>query len=466
MWLSETIRPVSVVRASYLKRWIVAVGVLAIGSLSVTSGTMAASARASNPVRALPWGREIQIAGRGNPGVFTSLSCAARGSCTAVGYWSLIHQFPAPPEGFIVDETRGKWGTPFVVPGLDANQLVGSSVTSVSCRAPGTCAAGGSASSPHGPDGFLVNEKGGVWGDAQLEPGPVEAVSCATPGNCTAVGGQTDAQGFVVDETNGVWGTAQDVPGLATLSGGSGSYVDLVSCTAIGDCSAAGRFPEGHVFGGFVVDESHGVWGNAEEVPGFSSLHSIYAGLPMSALSCAGPGDCAAIGNYETYPDHFGAFVVDESGGIWRVAKMIPGVGALNAVSCWAVARCDAVATAGLPSGVSSGVVVEERAGRWGHAHQIPGLLALVRGGSILPTTISCDSTGDCAAGGVDGGSANFIVDKVGGVWHDAAIVRNGDGQSTIVTCLAGDHCVVATDAYKPVETGEVASGPILPRPR
>jgi hypothetical protein len=437
------------------------------GTLAATSPTMAAAERSSNPSRALPWGKEIQIPGGGNPGVFTSLSCAARGSCTAVGYWSLIHQYPAPPEGFILDETHGTWGTPFVVPGLDASQLVGSSVMSVSCRAPGTCAAGGFASSSNGPDGFVVNEKGGVWGDAQPEPGPVESVSCATPGDCAAVGGQTDAQGFVVDEINGVWGIAQDVPGLATLSGGSQSYVDFVSCTARGDCSAAGRFAEGHIFVGFVVEESHGNWGNAEEIPAFSSLHTIFAGLPISALSCAAPGDCAAIGAYESYPDHFGAFVVAESRGIWHAAKVIPGVGALNAVSCWAVGSCDAVATAGLPGTfVSWGMVLGERAGRWGHAHKIPGLLALARGGYILPTTISCDSTGDCAAGGVEGGGANFIVDKVGGVWHDAASVRNGDGQSTVVTCLARDHCVVATDAYKPGETGEVASGPVLPRRR
>ena len=463
--------------ATYPRRWVIAGVVLLSASLTPTSPTMA-SARSSNPFGPLPWGKEIQIAGGGNPGVFTSLSCAARGYCTAVGHWSLIHKFRAPPEGFILDETHGRWGKPFAVPGLTVSQRGESTLVSVSCRAPGSCTAGGSV----GTGGILVDEKRGVWGKARPEPGPhslaqatpsgVESVSCGAPGDCAAVGtygAAGNGSGFVINETNGVWGAAKDVPGLAALSGGAAA-VNAVSCTAVGDCSAAGSWFVGLIQHGFVVDESHGIWGSAEEIAGLSLNYGGFP-HPAFALSCAAPGDCEATGVTDEGHGHGTGFVVDERGGVWGAAKAIPGFASLNsgddggatAISCWAVGSCDAVGmysdTSGL--GAEFGFLVEERAGTWHGASAIPGLVGVVRGGYADPTTISCDATGDCAAGGVNG-TANFLVDKVLGVWHDATSVRNGGGKSTEISCVAGDHCVVATDAYRPAETGEVASGPVL----
>jgi hypothetical protein len=278
----------------------------------------------------------------------------------------------------------------------------------------------------------------------------------------------------VVVERKGVWGAAQDVPGLAALSNGGGTAaVNAVSCTAVGDCSAAGSWFAGSVQHGFVVDESHGIWGSAEEIPGLSLNYGGFP-HPTFALSCAAPGDCAATGATDEGHGHGTGFIVDERGGVWGAARPIPGFASLNvgddggatAISCWAVGSCDAVGmySDGSGSGAGLGFLVEERAGTWRSARAIPGLVGVVRGGYAEPTTISCDATGDCAAGGVDGGSANFLVDKVSGAWHDATAIRNGGGQTTEISCVAGDHCVVATDAYKPKETGEVASGPVLPR--
>lgn len=479
------------VRGHFPTRWIIAAAVLVVGSLATTSPTIAASARSSNPLRPLPWGREIQINGDSG-GVFTSVSCAAKGYCTAVGYW-ILSTYPGNPEGFILDERHGKWGGPFTVPGLHANQLDGSIVSSVSCRAPGTCTAGGTAGTPfaNGAAGFVIDEKGGVWGKARPEPGPhslalgtprdatVESVSCARSGDCAAAGQYANAagqlQGFVVDETNGVWRTAQDVPGLATLNAEGFASVDSVSCTAPGDCSAAGSWDDAQGQHGFVVDQSHGTWGTVEGIPALL-LHESGLGPPILSVSCAAPGDCAAVGADGT-DGQYGGFVVNESGGTWGAPEAIPGLASLNtgnyavmgAISCWAVGSCDAVGMYQVqPSvGLERGFMVEERAGAWHPAHTIPGLVGVTQDGYALPTTISCDATGDCAAGGVDGGGANFIVDKVRGVWHDAAAIPKADGQSTEISCVAGDHCVVATDIYyKYGGTGEVASGPVLPRRR
>lgn len=196
----------------------------------------------------------------------------------------------------------------------------------------------------------------------------------------------------------------------------------------------------------------------------------------MFALSCAAPGDCAATGTIDEGDGMSSGFLVDEVRGRWGTARQIPGLAALNegdyggasAVSCWATGSCDVVGmySDGNGPGFGRAFLVEERAGRWRSARTIPGIDALTGplGSHVMPTTISCDATGDCAAGGIIGGG-NFLVDDVRGVWHDAADVRNGGGTSTEVSCVRGDHCVVATDAYRPTETGEVASGP-RPSPR
>jgi hypothetical protein len=77
----------------------------------------------------------------------------------------------------------------------------------------------------------VVSEKNGVWSQAIEVPGlgPLNAgglahvvsVSCGSAGSCAAGGsyatGHGPVRGFVVSETNGVWGQVIDVPGLAAL---------------------------------------------------------------------------------------------------------------------------------------------------------------------------------------------------------------------------------------------------------
>ena len=76
------------VHATHRRRWGIAVSMLLLASLASTSPAMAGSAARAPRCRPLR-GKEIQISGHGDPGVFTSLSCAASGDCTAVGYWSV-----------------------------------------------------------------------------------------------------------------------------------------------------------------------------------------------------------------------------------------------------------------------------------------------------------------------------------------------------------------------------------------
>src|SRR5690242_9783539 len=74
-----------------------------------------------------------------------------------------------------------------------------------------------------------------------------------------------------VGTLGGTWGTAEEVPGTAALNKAGGAEISSVSCASAGNCSAGGfyetgrpRFPRTQVF---VVSETHGTWGTAEQVP-------------------------------------------------------------------------------------------------------------------------------------------------------------------------------------------------------
>jgi hypothetical protein len=178
-----------------------------------------------------------------------TVSCAAPGECVAGGYYEDgSDNFNA----FVVDEKDGSWGSATEVPGTAALNGGGSAtVSSVSCAAPGECAAGGDYTdgSGHGQV-FVADEKDGRWDNAIEVRGTATgngvnaymgSVSCATAGNCSAGGSSTRA--FVVDETNGRWSRAIGV---------SGNEVDSVSCAAPDECAASGT--EGSTVHGFVVN--------------------------------------------------------------------------------------------------------------------------------------------------------------------------------------------------------------------
>jgi hypothetical protein len=95
-------------------------------------------------------------------------------------------------------------------------------------------------------------------------------------GNCSA-GGYYSASGlqaFVINETNGTWGTAEEVPGTAALNQGGDAAIEPVSCGAAGNSSAGGEYVDSadneQVF---VVKETNGVWHTATEVRGSGALN-------------------------------------------------------------------------------------------------------------------------------------------------------------------------------------------------
>lgn len=267
-----------------------------------------------------------------------------------------------------------------------------------------------------------ANAGGGTWNNAHQIPGlaalatrhidEVDTVSCSSPGNCSAGGLYvTPANGdggeaFVANETGGVWGKAEEVPGTAALNAGDGGAgVASMSCRSNGNCSAGGEYTESS--GGeqaFVVDEVNGTWGTAVQAPGTAALN-VGDGAQVSAVSCGSPGNCGAVGQYS---DNTGpldqVFAMDEVNGTWQNAQQIPGTGALNA------------------------------------------------GDEASIGSLSCRSPGNCSAGGSYLDASNhlqaFVVSEVNGTWGTAIEVpgattlnAGGNGATTSLSCASAGTC-------------------------
>jgi hypothetical protein len=263
----------------------------------------------------------------------------------------------------------------------------------------------------------------GGWGTAAAVPGlaalnvgndaQVSLVSCVSAGNCGAAGfysTHTSDQAFVVSQTNGTWGKAEQVPGIAALDGGQESEINSLWCASAGNCSAGGSYTDRFGMGdAFVVDEISGTWGKVQAVPGIAALNKG-PDASVDSLSCASAGNCSAGGSYTDGSGNAQAFVVSETGGTWGNAQEVPGAGALNAggqaninsVSCPSAGNCGATGNYQDTAGHTQVFVVDEKNGTWGNAQEVPGTAALNVGADANDgMQVSCPSAGNCGGGGL-----------------------------------------------------------------
>jgi hypothetical protein len=387
----------------------------------------------------------------------------------------------------------GTWGTAAEIPGSNRLNHGGqAAIGTVSCATATNCGAGGSYTSGFSStapivQAFVVNKTANIWRVAQEVPGTatlntggnakINSVSCAAPSDCTAGGYYTDAssghqQALVVTETSGTWGSAQEVPGSAALNvGGPGSVVLSVSCAAPGDCSAGGYYSDasGHEEA-YVVTQTNGTWGNAEEIPGSGALNAG-GSARVDSMSCGSPGNCSAAGQYASKTvDGIAtvqAFVVNQANGTWGKAEEVPGSAALNgggyatvnSVSCPSAGNCNAGGSYTTAAPLTQAFVVAETNGTWGKARLVPGSAALNKRGLAQVNSVSCASVGNCSAGGfyMDAGfdTQAFVVTESGGTWGSAAEIpgtaaldKNAPGAvADSVSCGAPGDCS-ATGSY------------------
>jgi hypothetical protein len=142
-----------------------------------------------------------------------SVSCASAGTCVAGGDYT---DGGGQAQTFVTSETNGTWKNAIEVPGsgtLPAGRF--GSQALVSCATAGNCAVGLTYTGDFNrQQAFVASATNGTWGKATEIPGlgalnaggnaAVTSVSCGAPGNCAAVGTYTDGSGhtqaFVVSQ--------------------------------------------------------------------------------------------------------------------------------------------------------------------------------------------------------------------------------------------------------------------------
>lgn len=392
------------------------------------------------------------------------------------------------------------WGPSMPVPGLNTLNTTGPGVVnSISCKSVGNCSAGGTYGTDKGAAAFVVDETNGVWGSVQTVPGVTNAdgfaaiysLSCGSVGNCSAGGTyvsglspdpvvstdfDTDYEAFVVNEVNGVWGDAIEVPGSGVLNAQNQAEIDSISCPVAGDCSAIGSYQANASANGgaaqdFVVNETNGVWGSAEEIPGIESISS--SSLGNTYISCSSAGNCSAGGGLQTASNTWFAFLVNETDGVWSDAFEAPGLTNLNpgesssirSISCASQGECSAGGQYQFANNDTLPFVVDESNGNWGEAEPIPGLNQLDVGDNATFDSISCTSPGDCSAGGGYTGKAKqpdvYVTNETNGIWSSAievaiAGLNSGEGAKLeSVSCGSPGDCS-AGGYYGAVSTGFV----------
>jgi Bacterial Ig-like domain (group 3) len=426
------------------------------------------------------------------------ISCTAPGDCTATGAYQEVINYKYVFEGFVMDERGGVWGGVQPIPGLLALNTGGyATIAALSCASPGNCLVGGSYDDSHNNSyAFIAGERDGKWGGAQEVPGTaalntgdfaaVSSVSCDAPGDCAATGsyeiggpgGPTEL--FVSSETGGTWRQATEIPGYGDLNASARPSVlsSVVACTRPGDCTLFGDYyPAPYEERTFVTGEMNGTWGGAAPLPGAGTA-------TVNALSCVSPGNCVAGGSYlggsMTVAQ---AAVWRETSGTWSAAQFLTSVVALNdtasgqgsdvtLLSCTSLTSCGANGSFTKSAFEPEPYVIDETGGAWGDAQQIPGLAALGAGPDSAPAVaaLSCWSPGYCTLGGYYSyetiGSwdydTGFLADETGGTWGKAHYVpglraprANSPNASdvTAVSCTADGFCGAAgadSDTYAP----------------
>jgi hypothetical protein len=236
------------------------------------------------------WGPATFVNTPTTGGLFEGVSCTDATDCTAVGYDVVPDSFGLYDQNapIVVGESSGTWGT--------ASELApdaASGFSSVSCTAAASCTAiGESSAPPFGP--VVVTESAGAWGTVSAIPvaegmgAILRAISCASATACTAAGvtfgisfGTVGAESILVSSTAGVWGPAR-------AAGGGGfngiSCPSATGCTAVGSlhlcvvaaaCKGSRTYP-------LDVTEAAGAWPAAPGAPRLRTGKAVNHGVKVS----------------------------------------------------------------------------------------------------------------------------------------------------------------------------------------
>jgi len=330
-------------------------------------------------------------------------------------------------------------------------------VKGVSCGSPGNCAVVGEYFDASGQmQGLLLNETNGTWGrgvearlpaNASSNPGPfIEEVQCASAGNCTAAGSYIDSsengQGLLLTETSGVWGTGVEAPLPAGARSGPRLLGGSLSCPSAGDCSYVDGYYDSSAHSeGLLLTESQGAW-----APALQATLPLNAGTEpevlLRSVSCATPGNCAAVGEYTDSSGHQQGLLLTAAPTTANLSASGPLGGAFAGSPIGASQISAALVGGSAPSGTITFTV-------FGPQATAPS--SCTSGGTVVGTA-SADGDGTYQA------SASFTPPSPGEYWWYASY--GGDVGDELSTSTCGSGMAETTVVPKATPTLS-ASGPM-----
>ncbi len=334
-------------REASVKRLVVSAAVIVC---TVLSGGAPASASTTS------W-RVEPVPKAGNAPFFQSVSCPAKGNCTAVGFYH---------KNGVGYTLAGHWnGTSWALqptpnPGGDS----AASLWGVSCASPASCIAVGYYSPDAGSEQLLAEHWDGSRWALQSVPIPAGApeselysVSCTSPASCTAIGQYYPASGGLLPELlaehwDGTRWTIQRPPLPAQASGG---VLNGVSCHTASDCVAVGNYSVINQNTGLLAEDWNGSRWTVEVLP-----HPAGSSFLLTSVSCPQPGQCTAVGGASNGTQS--ASIVERStGNEWNLQQdAAPVRTTLFGVSCPPARSCTAVGGNVSTTGMASRTAVAE----------------------------------------------------------------------------------------------------------
>jgi hypothetical protein len=163
----------------------------------------------------------------------------------------------------------------------------------------------------------------------------LEQVSCSALGYCAAIGVYEDSRGeyqaMAVSQLAGTWGAASEVglpEGAEERLLGIESLFNSISCAGPDDCAAVGQYYEGgnEKRRAMFATSVDGVWQSRATRAQLPEATAEEPGANLKSVSCWAPGSCSAVGYYKTSatPTTWRALVIAENGGAWTAASQPP----------------------------------------------------------------------------------------------------------------------------------------------
>jgi hypothetical protein len=261
----------------------------------------------------------------GNPSTNAYLSdvvCPAQGKCIATGNYTDQNGNDEP---LIETLSGGKWSAvsaplPAGAAPVKAVQQTNTFLYSAACPTADSCITVGQYTVHGGSaEPFIETLSGGKWtpatvplpGDAATaRPGGLFGISCVAADECLAVGQYEDrsaqARSLVETRSGSTWtATAPPLPGDAAAAQKwnkqlSNTGLEAVACQALGACTANGSYTTGNgALVGMIDTLSSGKW-TTMKAPLPSGAATTKQHSFFSATLCPAPGNCVAVGAYES----------------------------------------------------------------------------------------------------------------------------------------------------------------------